>query len=119
VNFSNSRRLKVNLGNYESYEFSAQATVNHGDVGYTDTEIVEGVKKHGDEFLDAVIEKMRDRCDKTIDMLLIEDIRTSQGITEENRSVVLRAFTNLDDQSDQPTSRRADQPSSRRPRRAR
>lgn len=124
MNFSNSRRLKVNLGNYESYEFSAQATVNHGDVGFTDDEIVEGVKKD-EKFLDKhVIPKMRDRCDSIIDMLLIDDIKTSQGITEEHRSVVLRCFTSLGDEPDQPTSRTsgsADQPTSRtsrRPRRA-
>lgn len=115
MNFSNSRRLKVNLGNYESYEFSAQATVNHGDVGYTDEEIVEGVKSD-EKFLDKhVIPKMRDRCEAVIDMLLIDDIKTSQGITEETRSVVLRAFTSFEDQ---PTTDRSTQrPTARRPRR--
>lgn len=119
MNFSNSRRMKVNLGNYESYEFSAQVTVTHGDVGFTDVEIVEGVKADP-EFLDTqVIPLMRERCDSLMDMLLIEDIKTSQQITEEQRSVVLRSFTNLDEESNPPTSRRANQPSSRRPRRAR
>jgi hypothetical protein len=124
VNFSNSRRLKVNLGNYESYEFSAQATANHGDVGFTDDEIVEGVKSDPKFLQKNVIPPMRDLVDETIDMLLIEDIKTSQGITEEMRSVVLRSFTNLGDEPDPPTSRSsrsADQPSnrtSRRPRRA-
>lgn len=124
MNFSNSRRLKVNLGNYESYEFSAQATANHGDVGYTDDEIVEGVKSNPEFLQEEVIPKMRTLVDETIDMLLIEDIKTSQEITEEQRSVVLRCFTSLGDEPAQPTSRSsrsADQPTSRsnrRPRRA-
>ena len=100
MNFSNSRRLKVNLGNYESYEFSAQATVTHGDVGFTDTEIVEGVKKDPLFIRKEVRPLMRDLCEETIDMLLIEDIKTSQGITEETRSVVLRSFTNYQQQTD-------------------
>jgi hypothetical protein len=93
-------------------------------VGFTDDEIVEGVKSDPKFLQKNVIPPMRDLVDETIDMLLIEDIKTSQGITEEMRSVVLRSFTNLGDEPDQPTSRSsrsADQPSSRtsrRPRRA-
>ena len=113
MNFSNSRRLKVNLGNYESYEFSAQATVSHGDVGFTDQEIVEGVKANPKFIEDEVRPLMRALCEDTIDMLLIDDIKTSQGITEETRSVVLRAFTSYQPQ-EQPTRRPARQP--RRPR---
>jgi hypothetical protein len=113
MNFSNSRRLKVNLGNYESYEFSAQATASHGDVGFTDDEIVEGVKKDPDFIRKKVRPLMRELVDETIDMLLIDDIKTSQGITEEVRSVVLRAFTNYQQDSDQPTRKPARTP--RRP----
>lgn len=114
MNFSNSRRLKVNLGNYESYEFSAQATATHGDVGFTDEEIVEGVKKNPKFLQEDVIPLMRELVEETIDMLLIDDIKTSQGITEETRSVVLRAFTNYQQASDQPTRQPARRP--RRPR---
>lgn len=117
MNISLSRRLKVNLGNYESYEFSAQATVNHGDLGLTDVDVQEGVanEKKEDEFLDALIERMRVRCEKTLDVLLIEDIKTAQGITEEVRSVVLRSFTSLQQTGDQPTRQPAR--TARRPRR--
>jgi hypothetical protein len=110
MNFSNSRRLKVNLGNYESYEFSAQATVNHGDVGFTDQEIVEGVKEDPMFLRKEVIPLMRELCEEQLDALLIDDIKTSQGITEETRSVVLRSFTSY--QQEQPTRQPA-----RRPRR--
>lgn len=73
---------------------------------------MKGVKKDPD-FLDKeVIPLMRDRCEQILDMLLIDDIKTSQGITEEHRSVVLRAFTSYQPQ-DQPTRRPARQP--RRP----
>lgn len=116
MNFSNSRRLKVNLGNYETYEFSAQATASHGDVGYTDAEIVEGVRENPNFLREHVIPPMRELVDEIIDMLLIDDITTSQEITEEVRSVVLRCFTKQQQQS---TSREAEQPSSRNNRRPR
>lgn len=98
--------------------------MNHGDVGFTDDEIVEGVKKDPQFIKTVVRPMMRDLCDETIDMLLIDDIKTSQEITTEEKSVVLRCFTSLGKEPDQPsdrTSRSADQPTSRtnrRPRRA-
>lgn len=72
--------------------------------------------KSDPDFLEKeVIPLMRERCEKVLDMLLIDDIITSQGITEEMRSVVLRAFTNYQQDSDQPTR----QPARRQPRRPR
>ena len=112
MNISLSRRMKVNLGNYESFEFSAQATVNHGDMGYTDQEVVEEVKKDS-KFLDRLTTKMHDRVEATIDRLLIADIKAAQDITEETRSFVLRAFTSGADEVDVPPSKQ----STRRPRR--
>ena len=116
MNISLSRRLKVNLGNYESFEFSAQSTVNHGDLGLTDTDVQEGVKENGDSFLDDLIVRAKARCEKTLDLLLIADIETSRDLTEEDRSVVLRAFF-----PDHPTTQQAsDRPTrspARRPRR--
>lgn len=52
-----------------------------------------------------VIPLMQELVDETIDMLLIDDIKTSQGITDEARSVVLRAFTNYQQEANPPTRR--------------
>lgn len=83
-------------------------------MGYTDQEVVEGVKKNP-KFLDALLKSMQERCETTLDKLLIADVETSREITEEQRSVVLRAFTNQQaaDQSTSSPARRPRRPSAR------
>lgn len=84
MNVSKSRRLKVNLGNYESYEFSAQATLTHDDLGFTQDEVVADITK--------VTNALNEEIENILDVLLVDDIQSSADITEEARSVVLRAF---------------------------
>lgn len=111
MRISLNRQLKVNLGNYESYTFGATVTLDHGDLGYTDTEVQEGVRTEGNEFLDTVVKEAQDKAEDVLDRLLIADITSSREITEEDRSIVLRAFTSQGSDPE-PTDRPA-----RRPRR--
>lgn len=113
MRISQSRHIKVNLGNYESADFGGTVTIEHGDLGYTDEEVQQNTRKDP-SWMDVLVKEMKNKAEEYLDLILIEDIKAYQGITEETRSILLRAFTNLQD-DDQPTERR----STRRPRRAR
>lgn len=113
MRISLTRQLKVNLGNYESYQFGATVTVDIGDIGLADQEWSTLNSAERDEFT----RLMHDLAEEWLDRLLIADIESAQGITEEDRSVVLRSFTR---QQPEPTparsahARTAKRPASRR-----
>lgn len=85
MNISKSRRIKFNLGHYESYEVSAQATLTHDDLGYSQDEVIDS--------MDIVVKAMYDKAEEILDVLLVDDIRSATDLTEEKRSILLRAFT--------------------------
>jgi hypothetical protein len=91
VRISVSRHLKVNLGNYESYDFGATATLGHGDMGYSDEEWAARVAENPN-ISQTLVDGLQEMAEKILDQLLIADIESAQGITEEHRSVVLRSF---------------------------
>ena len=84
MNISKSRRLKFNLGNYESGEVSAQATLTHDDLGFTQEEVMDD--------LNGVVKAIHAKLEAILDQLMIEDIRSTAELTEEKRSVLLRFF---------------------------
>lgn len=115
MRISKTRHLKVNLGNYESADFGGTVTIEHGDLGLTDEEVQTLVR--GDESeLDALVKRMNEKCEQYIDVLLVDDIQSCRDITEEDRSILIRAFTSQ--RSDTSTSREQSAPT-RRPRRPR
>lgn len=113
MRISLTRQLKVNLGNYESYSFGATVTVDIGDVGTPEQDW----PLLSPEDQNAQRIEMHDLAEEWLDRLLIADIESAQGITEEDRSVVLRSFTR---QQPEPTparsahARTAKRPASRR-----
>jgi len=101
MRLSKTRNFKLNMGNYESYQFSATPTVDHGDLGYTDEEVRERSKKEGVKFREQLSRELNDELERLIELLILEDIATSRDLTEENRSMVRRALFQEEDQ--QPT----------------
>lgn len=79
--------------NYESYSFGATVTIEHGDLGFSNEEFTQQIVDNGDHYLDTAVQDMQTLGERYLDQLLIADIQSAQGITEEHRSFVLRAFT--------------------------
>ena len=88
MRISRTRHLKTNLGNYESFDFGASVTYEHGDLGYTDEDIVEMTQKERN----AVRAEIRQMVDDDLDEMLAEEIRGARDVTEADRTMLLRSF---------------------------
>lgn len=89
MNINRTRQFRVDMGDYESYQFGASVTLGHGDLGYTDEDLVEMSDDERKELQKELTRKIL----KVLDEQLIQEIKDSAELTENKKSFLLRSFT--------------------------
>lgn len=85
MRISRTRSIKVNMGNYESFEFGASVTMDHNDLGYSDEEAREiDPKDLATDITDLVLEVLHDQ--------LRLEVAEAAALTDEDKSFVLQNF---------------------------
>jgi hypothetical protein len=85
VRISRTRHFKINLGNYESYEFGSSVTLEHGDIGLTDEEAHETppTKLAG---------MLTDACLGILNDQLAEEIEDARNMTKAEKTILIDSF---------------------------
>lgn len=83
MRLSRTRGFRTNIGNYESFDFSASVTLDHMDLGYTDEDRPD-IAVLEEELTEAVM--------GILDRQLYAEIEEGRSISSADKSVLLDAF---------------------------
>ncbi len=84
MRISRTRGFKLNMGNYESYEFGASVTLDHNDLGLSDQEVL---STDSDWLATALTEKVIE----ILNHQLKDELREAAELTD-RKSFILRDF---------------------------
>ena len=82
MNITRSRRLTVNMGDYENYQFGAEVTVSHNDLGLDD----EAARVAAGQ----LAPRLKELADAVLDDLLEQDIEDAAELTNNRKTFLLK-----------------------------
>lgn len=77
--------MKINMGNYEAYEFGSTVTLDHNDLGFTEDEV---------RLLDTddMARQLSEKCVQILAEQLALEIEDARELTDSDKSFLLDSF---------------------------
>lgn len=104
------RELKVNMGEYESFDFGADVTMSNHDFGYTDDTWAALTEDERNDIAEVMLKEL----DIMLSDLMVQEVKDATYLTNYQRSFILNG---LQPPAEKPRSQPAAEKTAQKPRR--